>query len=238
MSIGYGGFIKRVLTTIEESDPTKQTYSSQLFHRRRYRALVAILRSLSKGYVKSLLDVGCGRGFLYRILIDSGVEVDSYMCLDIDCSKLNDVKGLPLCADARNMPITPCSVDYTVASELLEHLDKSFIAIRDMIMVTRKYLIITFPDETVKNALGFKYPEHVSRLSVQEVTSLIQRYGFRRILHYRLNYLVPPSIYDKILPYNESISRILEVFQKFSSVISYLNMIRTEILVFRRLNAC
>lgn len=238
MNTGYGGLIKRVLTTIGESDPTKQTYLSRLFHRRRYRALVAIIRNLSNGRVRSLLDVGCGKGFLYQALVDSHVNVELYIGLDIDCTKLLEAKKLSICADALTMPIVPCAVDYTVASEVLEHLDKPFIALKNMIEVTKEYLIVTFPDETIKNALGFRYPEHVSKLDANEITILAQKHGFKKILHYRLNYLVPPSIFDKFLPYNEGILRVLEAFQRISDIFGYLSMIKSEIMVFKRIKTC
>lgn len=238
MSLGYGGIIKRILTTIGESDPTKPIYLSQLFHKKRYRALVTIIQTLSKNYVKSLLDVGCGKGFLYQALTEYGVNVEQYICLDIDCKKLGIAKEVSVCADAQNMPIAPCSVDYSVASEVLEHLKKPFTALKHMITVTRRYLIITFPDERIKDALGFKYPEHITRLNIHEVTSLVEHHGFKRILHYRLKFLIPPSVYDKFLPYNERILRFLEAFQKAFNVIGYLSMIKTEILVFERVKGC
>ncbi len=238
MSLGYGGVIKRVLTTIGESDPTKPTYLSQLFHGRRYKALVTILRTLSKGYVKSVLDAGCGKGFLYKVLTESGISVDSYICLDIDSNKLVDASGLPICADIHNMPIIPCSVEYSVVSEVLEHLEKPFIALRNVLVVTKKYLVVTFPNELIKNALGFRYPDHITSIDVNEITGIAERHGFKKVLHYRLNYLIPPSTYDKFLPYNEGISRLLEAFQKIMNWTSCLNMIKTEIIVFKRLEKC
>ncbi|MEM1686935.1 MAG: methyltransferase domain-containing protein [Desulfurococcaceae archaeon] len=238
MSLGYGGVIKRVLTTIGESDPTKPTYLSQLFHGRRYKALVTILRTLSKGYVKSVLDAGCGRGFLYKLLTESGISVDLYICLDIDSNKLVDASGLPICADIHKMPIIPCSVEYSIVSEVLEHLEKPFIALRNVLIVTRKYLVVTFPNELIKNALGFRYPDHITSIDANEITGIAERYGFKKVLHLRLNYVIPPSTYDKFLPYNEGISRLLEAFQKIMNRASCLNMIKTEIIVFKRLEEC
>lgn len=238
MSLGYGNLIKRVLTTIGESDPTKPTYLSQLFHRRRYRALVAIIRTLSKGYVKSMLDAGCGKGLLYRVLIESGISVDTYICLDVDRSKLVEAEGHLVYADAQSMPIAPCSVDYSVASEVLEHLERPLIALRSLFLATRRYLIITFPDELVKDSLGFKYPEHIARINIHEVSLLAKRYGFEGILRYRLNYVVPPSAYDKFLPYSEGILRFLEGFQKTMKWVGPLSMIKTEIVAFKRLEEC
>lgn len=238
MDLGYGGPIKRVLTTIGESDPTKPTYLSQLFHRRRYRALVAIVKTLSGGHVRSMLDAGCGRGLLYRALVESGVIVDSYICLDIECGKLSEAEGLPVCADVQSMPVTPCAVDYSIASEVLEHLERPLLALKNILDATRRYLVITFPDELIKDALGFRYPEHVTRVDAREVSSLAERYGFKRVLRYRLNYVVPPSIYDKFLPYGERLSRFLEGLQKAMSWVGYLSMIKTEILVFKRLLGC
>ncbi|MEM4570412.1 MAG: methyltransferase domain-containing protein [Desulfurococcaceae archaeon] len=238
MSLGYGSAIKRVLTTIGEPDPTRPTYLSQLFHRRRYRALATILRTLSKGHVRSLLDAGCGKGFLYKILTESGVNVNLYICLDIDSNKLINASGLLICADIHKMPLIPCSVEYSVVSEVLEHLEKPFVALRNVLIVTKKYLVVTFPNELIKNALGFRYPEHITSIDVNEVTRLAERYGFKKVLHHRLNYIIPPSTYDKFLPYNERTSRLLEAFQKIMNCIGCLNMIKTEIIVFKRLEEC
>ncbi|MEM1674919.1 MAG: methyltransferase domain-containing protein [Zestosphaera sp.] len=238
MSLRYGGPIKRVLTTIGESDPTKHTYLSQLFHRRRYRALVTILKTLSKGHVKSILDAGCGKGFLYRELVESGINVDSYICLDIDSNKLVNASGLPICADIHRLPIIPCSMEYSIVSEVLEHLEKPFIALKNVLIVTKKYLVVTFPNELIKNALGFRYPDHITSIDANEITGVAERYGFKKVLHHKLNYVIPPSTYDKFLPYNEGISRLLEAFQKIMNWTGCLSMIKTEIIVFKRLEEC
>lgn len=236
--MGLINSIRRILTTIAESDPTQSTYLSQLFHRRRYRVLILVLKTLSRGYIESLLDVGCGRGYLYDMLRCEGVEVDNYVCLDIDHLKLVEAYGLRVCADACRLPIATRRVKYVVVSEVLEHLRNPLIALNEILRVAEKYVIITFPDERIKDSLGFRYPEHVSRVNVNEVLALANRRGFGVVTHLRLGYLIPPSIYDKFLPYNNTLLKFLEILQKnLEELFMELCLIKTEILVLSRMES-
>ena len=84
-----------------------------------------------------LLDVGCDKAHLKAILPDIDyVGVDISKDADIQLN-LEESKGLPFADD---------SFDCVICSDVLEHLDNLHQIFGDMVRVSRKYLIISLPN--------------------------------------------------------------------------------------------
>jgi SAM-dependent methyltransferase len=142
------------------------------------------------------LDLGCGRGFLSEIIVRRGGQV---IQLDIDINNLKYIKGTNICGDGRYLPFKDKVFDYTVSSDVLEHLhenDRERL-ISEMIRVSKERVLFTFSQVHSKNPLKpgicifqsifefFKVPypdwygEHnkVSILQLKDVRKYISKFG-------------------------------------------------------------
>ena len=100
---------------------------------------------------KKILDAGCGEGFtlerLYELKIGKDLE-------GIDASKVAIETGKKLyphlnikIGDIYNLPYKDNSFDLVVCTEVLEHLEDPKRALREIIRVSKKYLLLTVPNE-------------------------------------------------------------------------------------------
>lgn len=226
--------IRLLLTTIGESDPRPFTYLARLFHKPRYNELAKITHGITAGKIGILLDIGCGRGILYQWLLKEGVEIDMYVGCDIDRKRLKETRGEKVLCDAHHLPFRSGLIDCIVCSEVLEHLKQPLLAFSNVLKTSSKWVIVTFPDEKIKNALGFRYPEHVSEVRLEE---LIKLSTTRYILLYRkkLYFAFPPSIFDRIIDFSPLRVRLAStVLKVLSRLLGELCLIKTEILVLMR----
>jgi ubiquinone/menaquinone biosynthesis C-methylase UbiE len=95
-----------------------------------------VISKVSKD-VKSILDVGCGSGWVAKYFVPKGVQVHS---LDI-----SNHRGVV--ADSFRLPFTDCSFDCVIASEIIEHVVSPADFIQELFRVVKKNgeLIITTP---------------------------------------------------------------------------------------------
>lgn len=152
----------------------------------------AKLRVLQEGFpsdVRTMLDVGCGNGWLleglrgrYRL----GVGVDQAL------EGLRHVKAPSTAGLCAALPFRDRSFDLLLCAELVEHLEDAALAsaLREMARVTRRYLLVTTPYQE-NLALGMSFcprcrrPFH-SSLHVRSFTEsglreTVERAGFRSI---------------------------------------------------------
>jgi SAM-dependent methyltransferase len=227
--------IKTLLTTIGDSDPRPKTYLAKLFHKPRYDELAKILCRLTTGKVNILLDVGCGRGIFYQWLRNTGMRISTYVGCDIDRKRLKEAKSEKVLCDAQHLPFRNRSVDCAVCSEVLEHLKQPLLAFNGMLKASGKWVIVTFPDERIKDALGFKYPEHVAKVRIEELVKHSETLNYTLVFHVRLFFAFPPSLMDKIMTFSPAKARLVSAALKvLSTFLGELCMIKTELLVFVR----
>ena len=109
-----------------------------------------VISKVSKN-VKSILDVGCGSGWIAKHFTPKGVQVHS-----LDISVVNPAKALKLypsdnhrgvVADSFRLPFTDCSFDCVIASEIIEHVVSPADFIKELSRVVKinGELIITTP---------------------------------------------------------------------------------------------
>lgn len=115
-----------------------------------------ITSRITKGE-KTILDVGCGNGWLAKAMVDDQTTV-----LSMDISSRNPVETLKrhphsrheaLIADVFHLPIAENSLDYVVASEIMEHVPDPELFIQKLLFVLKPggKLIITTPyDEQIQ----------------------------------------------------------------------------------------
>jgi len=230
--------VKTIFGTIGESDPRPNTYLARLFHKPRYNEIVDIIRDFIGFKINVLIDVGCGRGILNEFLLEIGVRVDLYICCDINELYLQEAKGVNIdkvLCDAHNMPIRERVADLVVCSEVLEHLKNPLKTLINIFLSSSQYVLITFPDEKIKNALGFRYPEHISDIELRDVLYIAGRLGYRVKLHRKLYFAFPPHLFDKIFSFSyRKLWLFSIVLRIFSRILRGLCLIKTEILLFEK----
>jgi ubiquinone/menaquinone biosynthesis C-methylase UbiE len=230
--------IKQAVSTIGESDPRQNTYLAKLFHKPRYDEIVSIVKEHVGDSISILIDVGCGKGVLYDFLVRAGVRVEMYICCDIKESYLREAKErgvIGIFCDAHNLPFRKGIADLVICSEVLEHLEEPSKAILSIFRVAGKSVLITFPNERVKNALGFRYSEHISEIRLKDLVYYANRLGYETRLHKRLYFAFPTSILDKVFRF--TYQRLL-LFSAFLSALSLilreLCLIKTEVVLFTK----
>ena len=101
--------------------------------------------------VDSILDVGCGEGFTLNRLKENGIgkklEGIEYLQAAIDLGKKTypDIKITK--GNIYELPYRDNEFDLVLCTEVLEHLEKPQDALKELVRVSRKYLVISVPNE-------------------------------------------------------------------------------------------
>ena len=98
----------------------------------------------------SVLDVGCGDGYLCHIL-KSKKGIYNVTGIDISEKRIEMGKNLYkdctfLAGDAYQIPFDDNSFDLVICSEAIEHLENPLRASKELERVARKYVLITVPN--------------------------------------------------------------------------------------------
>jgi len=228
--------IKEAVTTVGESDPRPDTYLAKLFHKPRYDEVTAIIKELAGDAIDVLVDVGGGRGALYEWLMRAGTNVGFYLCCDVDGGRLREASSEKVLCDAHHLPFRSRSIDVAVCSEVLEHLKQPLRALNNILEVSKRFVIVTFPDERVKNALGFRYPEHISEPRFEDVMKLAKAKGYALMLRKRLYYAFPPSIIDRAVAFSPiGVKFFSATLAVLSRLLKELCLIKTEIILLKKM---
>ncbi len=127
-----------------------------------FRRFSLLARLLDTGRPMSVLDAGCGNGWLSEILASRGHRVSA---LDIGGDSLKRAKArlesrdtsVSFCSgDIYSLPFPDSFFDAAVASEIIEHLDRPDDAIKELARVVRPggHVLITTPyRETIEYTL-------------------------------------------------------------------------------------
>ena len=164
-----------MITTNLEKHSTKNPVS-RFFLDNFYNTFLSEIKKLHPGTV---LDVGAGEGFtlqnLYTRKIGKRLEGIEYMDEAISLAKkihphLNIKKG-----NIYNLQYQDNSFDVVVCTEVLEHLEDPEKALKELKRVSKKYLILSVPNEPYftiqrffrgKNMLHLgDHPEHIQHWS-------------------------------------------------------------------------
>lgn len=113
---------------------------------------------------KTVLDVGCGEGIIIRTLLhkfgNMNIEgVDAHVkSLEI-AKSLNPLTQF-LGGSISSLPLQDDSYDLVLCNEVLEHLQEPGAALREVNRVSRKFILLSVPNEPLwrmGNMLRFKY---------------------------------------------------------------------------------
>ena len=154
------------------------------------KTVVSTIRPLQ---INSVLDVGCGEGFTLARLkkekigtIHEGIEYDQTA---IELGKKLYPKILIKQGDIYNLPYKSNSFDLVVCTEVLEHLDNPRKAYRELVRVSRKYVLLSVPNEpwfTVQRMARFQnilhlgaHPEHIQHWTAGAFSKFVKIRGVK-----------------------------------------------------------
>jgi len=131
--------------------------------------------------LNDVLDVGCGEG-LYAHYLHQRKPSSFYIGCDLSKTSLNraykdhDISYV-LC-DAHALPFRTKSVDLVLCSEVFEHIGSPYQVLTSMCDVSRKAIIITFPDEPLRRILEVRHPEHISTIDLNNIATKLKSNGY------------------------------------------------------------
>jgi ubiquinone/menaquinone biosynthesis C-methylase UbiE len=98
-----------------------------------------ILENIDNIKKMKILDVGCGKGGMVKILSKLGAQVHG---IDISKELLKEAKKIPLATiktgSATNIPYPGNTFDYVISNEVIEHVPNTEKAIKEMSRVVKK----------------------------------------------------------------------------------------------------
>lgn len=134
-----------------------------------YSTLISLVKPLK---AVSILDAGCGEGFTIERLSKSGIGKNIE---GVEYSKEAMSFGKKLFphltikqGSIYDLPYKVNSFDLVVCTEVLEHLEEPAKALGEMLRVSRKYLIISVPNEPLFMLSNFLRGKNLSRFGNDE----------------------------------------------------------------------
>lgn len=140
---------------------------------------------------QTILDAGCGEGFTMSLLQDEGIRATmtgidfSDEAIAIARTTTSDLAISK--ASIYELPFKKSSFDLVICSEVLEHLENPDTAIAEIRRVSKKYILVSVPNEPyfqIANFLRGKYPrtfgnhpEHINHWSSYAIVSLLRSAG-------------------------------------------------------------
>lgn len=162
----------------------------------RVRKVLSLLKGFfAQGLLQDLLDLGSGRGtFLWPLLMDPALTGLQILATDHNPQRTLDLGALSrggLCRlkvaqmDARALALADRSVDAVTALEILEHMEEPERALREMVRVGRRLVVLSVPAHEDDN------PEHLHLFDKETLVSLCKKVGLLRIQqHSVLNHII------------------------------------------------
>jgi ubiquinone/menaquinone biosynthesis C-methylase UbiE len=147
-----------------------------------------ILSYLKKTNPKTILDVGCGTGYLTNI-IQNTIDAD-IVCCDWDLTRLSFAKKWfnleTILADINYLPFKTSSFDMVIAMEIIEHIPNKGDALSEIGRVSEKNVIITVPNDPLfmvanllrgKNIRSFgNPPDHINHFNKKYLKLTLSAY--------------------------------------------------------------
>ena len=130
-----------------------------------FSSLISLAKPLK---AESILDAGCGEGFTMNKLKENGIgeriEGIEYSNEAIFFGKKLFPSLIIKQRSIYELPYADNSFDLVTCTEVLEHLDNPQKAIKEMLRVSKKYLILSVPNEPFFMLSNFLRGKNFSRL--------------------------------------------------------------------------
>jgi 2-polyprenyl-3-methyl-5-hydroxy-6-metoxy-1,4-benzoquinol methylase len=150
------------------------------------RFYAALTGMLDKAGAHTVFDAGCGEGHILHQFLDS--RYNAVYGADLDMARLEYTRqqqpdAAVFCGNLHHIPLPDGAVDLVICLEVLEHVGQPEIALRELHRVTRRYAILSVPNEPfwrIGNMARGAYlkawgntPEHINHWSY---------WGFKRFV--------------------------------------------------------
>jgi 2-polyprenyl-3-methyl-5-hydroxy-6-metoxy-1,4-benzoquinol methylase len=144
----------------------------------------SIRRVVNNLPARSILDVGCGNGWLTSHLITAQPSAMIY-ALDVSEALLEPSAGLPssakrVIAAAEFLPFRADTFDLVVATEMLEHVPRPELVLHEIRRVTAGHTLLTVPYEPFWSLGNILFGRHLRNLG--NTPGHLHRWGRRRFL--------------------------------------------------------
>lgn len=130
-----------------------------------FSTLISLAKSLK---IESILDAGCGEGFtmdkLLKNEVGKRIEGIEYEKNAIDFGKKLFPDLIIKQGSVYELPYKDNSFDLIICTEVLEHLEDPTKALKEMLRVSKKYLMISVPNEPLFMISNFLRGKNLSRL--------------------------------------------------------------------------
>lgn len=128
-------------------------------------AAAALVRPLS---LASVLDAGSGEGFVSHHLFGQRPEVRT-VGVDLDAEALERGRVLHpeitfQSASVVDLPFEDDTFDLVLCNEVLEHLPEPDVALQELQRVSRRYLLLSVPNEPFFRGMNFIRGKNITRL--------------------------------------------------------------------------
>lgn len=136
-------------------NPLKQKVVSRLNARiiLQLKSMLSALHSRSPKQKIKILDAGCGEGFIDRLILDLITPPDTsltgleYTREALEIARQMNPEVTYIQGDITAMPFADKSFDIVICTEVLEHLEKPELAIKEIARVCKTDILLTVPHE-------------------------------------------------------------------------------------------
>lgn len=154
-------------------------------NRRFFETIRSLLSGIDPG---TILDAGCGEGVVLELISDFqgrqfGLDIDRDRLLS---ARTHQLTAPFLQANLQTLPFPDDQFDTVLSLEVLEHVGNPEIALKELYRVTRKFLLVSVPNEPwwrIGNMLRLKYlsdfgntPEHINHWTLMGFKDFIGGY--------------------------------------------------------------
>lgn len=145
--------------------------------------------SLIEAREPTILDAGCGEGFIDALLMEKFAYTNlvglEYADEAIKIAKQINPEVRYIQGDITKMPFQDHAFDIVISTEVLEHLEEPGIALKELIRVAKKFVLITVPHEpwfclgnmlVLKNVNRLGNPiDHINHWTKKSFQSFLQK---------------------------------------------------------------
>ncbi|HHH28755.1 MAG TPA: class I SAM-dependent methyltransferase [Polyangiaceae bacterium] len=164
-----------------------------------------VLRSMP---IESVLEVGCGEGFLSGYLSEKLTHV-TFTGVDLDAGDIAKLKEKFPRIDAHEGSaydlgfLGEQTFDLVICAEVLEHLETPDVALEQIASRTKKRALLTVPNEPLFMAANFLRGKNITRLGndIEHINHYNPR-SFRRLLEPRFEVLEVTTSFPWLLTLN------------------------------------
>ena len=129
-----------------------------------YKELISSIKDLG---IESALDVGCGEGFTLNKLLENNIgkrlEGVDFQKIAIDIGKKLHPELILKQGNIYKLEYKNNSFDLVMETEVLEHLEDPKKGLKELIRVSKKYLLLSVPNEPLFMIANFLRGKNITR---------------------------------------------------------------------------